>query len=155
MSCLAIEMLEKERVHFEGGFGLRGSPEDLESQRFQIAPIANRRAPAKLQPKSPLNLLNKLGSTPTPWPGPFPDHGLRPWSQSASESCKPYRIFCLWRAHFGIWSRRPRAQGVGVDPCLLICGKGVEIATEIAVIPIIAISNALQVGFEIASALGI
>ena len=27
---------------------------------------------------------------PTPWSGPFRDHGLRPWSQSPSERCKPY-----------------------------------------------------------------
>ena len=54
---------------------------------------------------------------PTPWSGPFRDHGLRPWSQSPSERCKPYaaRILCLWRALFCIWSRRPRAQGVGLD----------------------------------------
>ena len=29
------------------------------------------------------------GSTPTPWSGPFRDHGLRPWSQSPSEHRKP------------------------------------------------------------------
>ena len=27
--------------------------------------------------------------TPTPWSGPFRDHGLRPWSQSPSEHRKP------------------------------------------------------------------
>ena len=33
----------------------------------------------------------------------------------------PYksRVFCLWRALVWNWSRRPRIQGVGVDPCLL------------------------------------
>ena len=54
---------------------------------------------------------------------PFRDHGLRPWSQSPSEHRKPYkyRVFWVCSGHFWIWSRRPRAQGVGVDPCLLIC----------------------------------
>ena len=49
------------------------------------------------------------------WPLP------RPWSPSPSEHCKPHegRIFCVWSALCWIWSRRPRAQGVGVDPCLL------------------------------------
>ena len=28
-------------------------------------------------------------------------------------------MFWVWSAHFWIWSRRPCAQGVGVDPCLL------------------------------------
>ena len=68
------------------------------------------------------DLFIKLGSTSTPWSGPFRDHGPRPWSQSPSEHCKPYawRIFCVRSALFGIWSRRPRVQGVGVAPCLLI-----------------------------------
>ena len=34
--------------------------------------------------------VRKLGSTPTSWSGPFRDHGLRPWSHSPSEHCKPY-----------------------------------------------------------------
>ena len=46
-------------------------------------------------------------------------------ANSDTERCKPYaeRVFCLWRALFWIRSRRPRAQGVGVDPCFLNCGK--------------------------------
>ena len=32
------------------------------------------------------------------------------------------RVFWVWSAHFWIWSRRRRAQGVGVDPCLLRTG---------------------------------
>ena len=31
------------------------------------------------------------GSTPTPWSGPFRDHGLRPWSQSLSGHRKPFQ----------------------------------------------------------------
>ena len=35
-----------------------------------------------------------------------------------SEHRKPEksRVFWVWSAHFWIWSRRPRTQGVGVDP---------------------------------------
>ena len=45
------------------------------------------------------------------------DHGLNP-----PEHRKPQkqRVFWVCCAHFWIWSRRPRAQAVGVDPCLLI-----------------------------------
>ena len=44
------------------------------------------RTPA-LQPDVPgsqgyQSTFSKLGSTPTPWSGPFRDHSLRPWSQS-------------------------------------------------------------------------
>ena len=56
---------------------------------------------AKRIPKSP-----DLPLPHGPWSGSFRDHGLRPWSQSPC-------------ARFWIWSRRPRAQGVGLDPCLL------------------------------------
>ena len=35
------------------------------------------------------HLLRISGSTPTPWSGPFRDHGLRPWSQTPSEHRKP------------------------------------------------------------------
>ena len=43
------------------------------------------------------------------WSIPGPSSGLRPWSRSPSEHCKPYarRIFCVWSALFWIWSRRP------------------------------------------------
>ena len=65
--------------------------------------------------------FSKLGST-LRRSGPFCDHGLRPWSQAPSKHCKPYarRTFCVWSVLFWIWSRRPRAQRVGVDPCLLV-----------------------------------
>ena len=33
-------------------------------------------------------------------------------------------FFWVWSADFWIWSRRLRAQGVGVDPCLLIYQSG-------------------------------
>ena len=63
--------------------------------------------------------LSKLGSTPTPWSGPFRDHGLRPWSQSPSSAVSPtHKVFSLARP-FVDWSCRPRAQGVGVDDLLL------------------------------------
>ena len=38
---------------------------------------------------SPTTLHTVSGSTPTPWSGPFRDHGLRPWSRSQSEHRKP------------------------------------------------------------------
>ena len=65
---------------------------------------------------------SKLGSNPTPWSGPFRDHGLRPRPQSPSEHCKPYawRVFCVWSTHFWIWSPRAPRLRVGVHPCLLI-----------------------------------
>ena len=68
--------------------------------------------------------LSKLGSTPSP-------HEVRPISRPWSETMVPIsppkhrkhldaeRVFWVWSAHFWIWSRRPLAQGVGVDPCLL------------------------------------
>ena len=61
--------------------------------------------------------FRQIGSTPTPWSGPFRDHGLRAWSQSPSDAVNPvHEGFCVWSALF---FGRPRAQGVGVDPCLL------------------------------------
>ena len=88
--------------------------------------------PRKFFGKFPGGQPLSLGSlTPSPDPQRFslrvggwkidPDHGLRPWSQTPSEHCKPYawRTFCVWRALFWIWSRRPRAEGARVDPCLL------------------------------------
>ena len=70
-------------------------------------------------PSVPKHFTNSDLPLPMVWP--FRDHGLRPWSRSPSEHCKPYacRIFYVLSALFWIWSRRPCAQGVGVDPCLL------------------------------------
>ena len=67
-----------------------------------------------------LKTLTVSGSSPTPWPGPFRDHGQRPWSQFPSEHRNPRNKwgFWVWSSHFWIWSRRPGAQGVGVDPFL-------------------------------------
>ena len=62
----------------------------------------------------------------SPWnslltPGPFRDQGFRPWSRTPPSTENPKkRVFWVWGAHFWIWSRRPRDQGVGVDPGLLI-----------------------------------
>ena len=65
-------------------------------------------------------------STPTSWSGPLP----RPWSETMVsipplDTENPRNKWVsgsgLWSAHFWIWSRRPRAQGVRVDPCLLTC----------------------------------
>ena len=56
---------------------------------------------------------------------PLP-HGLAPSktmvSQSPSEHRQPYawRILRVWSAFFWIWSRRPRAQGIGVDSSFLL-----------------------------------
>ena len=58
------------------------------------------------------------GSTPTPWSGPFRDHVLNP--PLSTENPTNTRVFSGSGAPiFWIWSRRPRAQLVGVDPCLL------------------------------------
>ena len=74
--------------------------------------------PFSLSPNLPLCQQAQIYPYPIVWP--FRDHGLRPRSLSPSERCKPYAqwVFCLWCALFWIWSCRPRAQGVGVDPCL-------------------------------------
>ena len=59
------------------------------------------------------------------WPLPRPRPGLnRPLSTENSRN----NGFSGSGAHFWIWSRRPRAQGVGVDPFLL---KGRAWATEV------------------------
>ena len=42
------------------------------------------------------------------------DHGLNP--PLSTENPRNEGIFWVWSAHFWIWSHRPRAQGVGVDP---------------------------------------
>ena len=52
------------------------------------------------------------------WPLP------RPWSETMvsiprwAQRTLEIKVFWVWSAHFWIWSRRPRAQGVGVDPSL-------------------------------------
>ena len=46
------------------------------------------------------------------------DHGLNPPLSTVNPMQSG--VFCVWSALFWIWSRRPRAQGVGVDPFLLI-----------------------------------
>ena len=56
------------------------------------------------------------GSTPTPWSGPFRDHGLRPWSQSPSEHRKPLEIkgfLGLERPFLDLVSQTPRPRGRG------------------------------------------
>ena len=53
---------------------------------------------------------------PIPWPGPFRDRDLNPPLSTVTLCMKDF--VCLERP-FQIWSRRPCAQGVGVDRCLL------------------------------------
>ena len=49
-------------------------------RRYQGNLVSKRsRVGAHLVPKESFTVS---GSTPTPWSGPFRDHGLRPWSQS-------------------------------------------------------------------------
>ena len=57
-------------------------------------------------------VISKLGSTLTPWSGPFGDHGLRPWSQSPSEHCKPYALR-LERPFFDLVSQAPLPRSRG------------------------------------------
>ena len=60
-------------------------PELAETSHLEVGREDQTTWQSVRQPK-----FGKLGSTPTPWSGPFQDHGLRPWSQSPSEHCKPY-----------------------------------------------------------------
>ena len=56
------------------------------------------------------------GSTPTPWSGPFRDHGLRPWSRSPFEHRKPLeikRFLGLERPFLDLASQTLRPRGGG------------------------------------------
>ena len=61
-------------------------------------------------------LLTVSGSTPTPWSGPFRDHGPRPWSHTPSDNPRNKGVSGPGATIFGSQTPRPR---VGVDPCLL------------------------------------
>ena len=56
------------------------------------------------------------------------DHGLDPPLSTENPRNKGFGGFGA--PHFWIWSRRPCAQGVGVDPCLLKCWGVFGIATS-------------------------
>ena len=61
-------------------------------------------------------LVTVSGSAPTPWSGPFRDHGLRPWSQSPSEHRKTLEIkgyLGLERPFLDLVSQTPRPRGRG------------------------------------------
>ena len=47
------------------------------------------RGKARKLPRKGPSFFTVSGSAPTPWSGPFRDHGLRPWPQPPSEHSKP------------------------------------------------------------------
>ena len=61
-------------------------------------------------------VLTVSGSTPTPWSGPFRDHGLRPWSRKPPLSTENPRIKGFSGSGapifgFGLADPRPRGRG--------------------------------------------
>ena len=69
-------------------FGIlrRGPPERSPFRLFPISSCIYLSSYLSIHP-----FVRVSGSTPTPWSGPFWDHGLRPWSQSPSEHRKRYK----------------------------------------------------------------
>ena len=90
------------RVRIKGSFGKRGlfqknpcSREILENleivETFENPQTVEKRRtrPFSRDSREFRDFITISRSTPTPWSGPFRDHGLRPWSQPPSEHRKP------------------------------------------------------------------